>query len=177
MILRKHYLEYRENLQMSDFELFNQALNEYEKTTQPEPPILASPQSDEDDSPDLLSSSDDDDGKDVSCSHNNTANEKGIDVCIDCGEEITKKIQHTKERIQGLESDLSEAKEAIKDASIRPITGSNILNIRLLPSLYLLNIHRSRMYVNTKTSSNTNTKAYMGKSSNRQVAEIRLSIR
>ena len=43
-------------------------------------------------------SSSDCDDKDVnSCLHLNIANETGIDVCIDCGEEITKKIQNTKE--------------------------------------------------------------------------------
>jgi hypothetical protein len=31
MIFQKHNLEYRKNLQISDFDLFNQALNEYEK--------------------------------------------------------------------------------------------------------------------------------------------------
>ena len=31
------------------------------------------------------------------CQHINMAIEKGIDVCIDCGEEITKKIENTKE--------------------------------------------------------------------------------
>jgi transcription initiation factor TFIIIB Brf1 subunit/transcription initiation factor TFIIB len=31
------------------------------------------------------------------CSHLNMSNEKGVDVCTDCGEEITKKIQNTKE--------------------------------------------------------------------------------
>ena len=89
----------KKNSQMSDFDLFNQALNEYEKTTQPEPPILDSRHSYEDeDSHDLHESSfDENDMKDISCSHNNTANEKGIDICIDCGEEITKKIQNTKE--------------------------------------------------------------------------------
>ena len=103
MIFQKHYLEYRENLHMSDFDLFNQVLDEYEKTTQSEPSIAdtqAAPHSDRSDSDDPFespSSSDEDDGKDVYCSHANTANEKGIDVCIDCGEEITKKIQHTKE--------------------------------------------------------------------------------
>jgi transcription initiation factor TFIIIB Brf1 subunit/transcription initiation factor TFIIB len=74
---------------MSEFELYKEALNEYEKKTYPITPIL---KYDEDE---------DEDGRDVkcktTCSHNNTTNEKGIEVCTDCGEEITKKIEHTKE--------------------------------------------------------------------------------
>jgi transcription initiation factor TFIIIB Brf1 subunit/transcription initiation factor TFIIB len=92
MIFLKHNLEYRENLQMSDFELFNQALDEYEKTTQPESPILETLQYKDE----SLDSSEEVE-KNSSCSHNNMENEKGIDVCIDCGEEINKKIQNEKE--------------------------------------------------------------------------------
>jgi transcription initiation factor TFIIIB Brf1 subunit/transcription initiation factor TFIIB len=33
----------------------------------------------------------------IRCSHINISLEKGINVCLDCGEEINKKIQHTKE--------------------------------------------------------------------------------
>lgn len=73
---------------MSEFDLFNQAMNEYEKTTK---------EHEKSEDSDTLSSSSDDDVKQVSCLHANVANEKGIDVCIDCGEEIKKKIEHTKE--------------------------------------------------------------------------------
>lgn len=85
---------------MSDFELFNQALNEYEKTTidsdSIQPVINTSESSDSNNSSEQLSSSEEDE-KVVKCSHLNTTNEKSVDVCTDCGEEITKKIQHTKE--------------------------------------------------------------------------------
>lgn len=84
---------------MSDFELFNQALDEYEKTTKDPEPCAQTSMNESDDS-DILSecqSVSDWDDKDDSCMHLNTANETGMDVCIDCGEEITKKIQHTKE--------------------------------------------------------------------------------
>lgn len=88
-------LVYRK-LIMSEFELFNQALNEYEKTTTTTN-IAAKSESDSESigSP-VYESSDKEDEK-AFCSHANTANEKGIDVCTDCGEEITKQIQHTKE--------------------------------------------------------------------------------
>ena len=82
---------------MSEFELFNQALSEYEKTTQKTTP---EPDSQESNNSTDCSSSDEEEEKDVSesaCPHTNMANEKGIDVCMECGEEITKKIQHTKE--------------------------------------------------------------------------------
>ena len=79
---------------MSEFELFNQALNEYKKTTTKECELfdqLSISEFDESDNFSECQSLSD------SCSHLNIANERGMDVCIDCGEEITKKIQHTKE--------------------------------------------------------------------------------
>lgn len=33
----------------------------------------------------------------VTCSHPDTTNEKGVDICTECGQEITKQIQNTKE--------------------------------------------------------------------------------
>ena len=69
---------------MSNFDLYNQALNEYKKTTIELPNISV-------ETKDLQKTIE------TPCIHLNTNNEKGIDVCIDCGEEITKKIQHTKE--------------------------------------------------------------------------------
>lgn len=71
---------------MSDFELFNKALKEYNKTEK---------YKDSD-----TEKSDSDDSKNnecTSCLHLNVTNEKGVIECIDCGEEISKKIQHTKE--------------------------------------------------------------------------------
>ena len=84
---------------MSDFEHFNQALNEYEKTNKELNLTHSdiSESNDSDNSSENQSSSDCDDKDDNSCLHLNIANETGIDVCIDCGEEITKKIHHTKE--------------------------------------------------------------------------------
>jgi transcription initiation factor TFIIIB Brf1 subunit/transcription initiation factor TFIIB len=64
---------------MSEFDLFNKALCEYknvgDQQTNDAQPIKA---------------------KKVCC-HDNIATEKGVDVCIDCGEEMTRKIEHTKE--------------------------------------------------------------------------------
>ena len=65
-------------LTMSNFELFNQALNEYNKKTNNDDKMT-------------------DINDNISCLHLNIENEKGMDVCIDCGEEITNKIEHTKE--------------------------------------------------------------------------------
>lgn len=80
---------------MSDFELFNQALDEYTKTTTTN--IAANTESDSESigSPDYKSSEEED--KKAFCLHSNIDNEKGINVCTDCGEEITKEIEHTKE--------------------------------------------------------------------------------
>ena len=73
---------------MSEFELFNQALDEYKKTTK-ECELIS--EFDELDNFSECQSLSDCEDKD-SCSHLNIANERGMDVCIDCGEEITKKI-------------------------------------------------------------------------------------
>ena len=92
---------------MSDFELFNQALDEYEKTTtEPEQPDENSIfELDSEDSEDNESSESSESNSNIdkeykdgdSCLHLNITNETCMDVCVDCGEEITKKIQHTKE--------------------------------------------------------------------------------
>jgi transcription initiation factor TFIIIB Brf1 subunit/transcription initiation factor TFIIB len=66
---------------MSDFKLFNQALIEYNKYNQDK--------KDEENIEENI--------VEKICSHNNTTTEKGIDICTDCGEEISKKINHTKE--------------------------------------------------------------------------------
>lgn len=102
---------------MSEFEIFKRALNEYEKTKQQ----ISNKQTNDqetsesdcqefEESCDLTmitnsdhlsqcdeSSDEEIDDTNFSCQHANMTNEKGIDVCMDCGEEITKKIQHTKE--------------------------------------------------------------------------------
>jgi transcription initiation factor TFIIIB Brf1 subunit/transcription initiation factor TFIIB len=83
---------------MSDFDLFNQALNEYEKTTIPTYTTYSDSEEFLNSSEHRLSSEDNKDiEKNIECSHINTANEKGVDVCMDCGEEITKNIENTKE--------------------------------------------------------------------------------
>ena len=64
---------------MTDFDLFNEALHEYKK---------------KDISLDIKKI---DLNKEEECLHLNFLNEKGNDICIDCGEEINKKIQNTKE--------------------------------------------------------------------------------
>jgi transcription initiation factor TFIIIB Brf1 subunit/transcription initiation factor TFIIB len=61
---------------MSEFILFNQALKQFEQTQ-----VLETPK------PSI----------DSSCSHTNTISEKGIEVCVDCGEEIHHKIDNAKE--------------------------------------------------------------------------------
>lgn len=62
---------------MSDFILFNQVLDEYNKTQ------------------DIISC--EENITTIVCSHVNIISEKGIGVCIDCGEEIQQKIDHDKE--------------------------------------------------------------------------------
>jgi transcription initiation factor TFIIIB Brf1 subunit/transcription initiation factor TFIIB len=65
---------------MSEFELFEQALEEYE-TTRP---------SEEEETPT-------DHDHDFLCEHNDLVNENGITSCLDCGEQIQKTITHEKE--------------------------------------------------------------------------------
>lgn len=65
---------------MSDFELLNKVLNEYKKNINSD-----------------LENSDSEKGEKIYCHHKNVTLEKGIDICTDCGEEINKKMQHTKE--------------------------------------------------------------------------------
>ena len=77
---------------MSDFDLFNQALNEYTKTEKSK-----DSDSERSDSEDSKNSETNKDIQTPSCSHTNINTEKGVVECIDCGEEISKKIQHTKE--------------------------------------------------------------------------------
>lgn len=71
---------------MSDFELFNKALKEYNKT-----------EKSKDSDPEKSDSDDSKNNECTPCLHLNVTNEKGVIECIDCGEEISKKIQHTKE--------------------------------------------------------------------------------
>jgi transcription initiation factor TFIIIB Brf1 subunit/transcription initiation factor TFIIB len=70
---------------MSDFELFNKALNEYNKTEKSSESDLEK------------SDSDSNNNQCTICLHLNVTNEKGVIECIDCGQEISQKIQHTKE--------------------------------------------------------------------------------
>ena len=66
---------------MSDFKLFEQALNEYEnnKITKQD-----------------LNKKDEDEDEEL-CSHLEVVNENGTITCIDCGEELKKTILHEKE--------------------------------------------------------------------------------
>ena len=75
---------------MTDFALFEQALNEYKKNKEDE--LKTNQDSD-------LSNMEDDDEElyPEVCQHLNINPEKGVDVCTDCGEEITKQIHNTKE--------------------------------------------------------------------------------
>lgn len=64
---------------MSDFILFNQALEEYKKTKVTEEEVK----------------SEEEEG--AHCFHNNIISEKGVNVCVDCGEEVQNNITHDKE--------------------------------------------------------------------------------
>lgn len=86
---------------MSEFDLFNKALNEYEKirdiglrgTLESNPISPSFPECQDSSIPvnniQLLHK--------TICSHTNIENEKGVYVCIDCGEEIKKTHENTKE--------------------------------------------------------------------------------
>lgn len=81
---------------MSEFELFKQALNEYEKTQK----NTVSEDTEDTDSDEEYTDNDDSSFAPTrvsECMHKNTSSEKGVSVCTDCGEEITKDIKHTKE--------------------------------------------------------------------------------
>lgn len=78
---------------MSDFELYNKALNEYDKNTA-------------DDKSKCQHLNVDDEGVycldcgityTSTCLHTDLCEEKGTVVCVDCGEETKKKISHEKE--------------------------------------------------------------------------------
>lgn len=71
---------------MSKFDLFKQAINEYQKNTQDIPKEIEEHQEHEEKI----------DGQ-LICHHDTLVNEKGVDVCVTCGKEISKKITHTKE--------------------------------------------------------------------------------
>ena len=66
---------------MSDFELFDQLFE-----TQPPKPIPAE-----------VESFDEDDAEVLPCMHASTSETSGVILCIDCGEEIGKNINHDKE--------------------------------------------------------------------------------
>ncbi len=69
---------------MSDFSLFQEALEEYEKMKVSEDEDISSGKS----SPEISQNT---------CFHENVISEKGVSVCVDCGEEIHNKISHDKE--------------------------------------------------------------------------------
>lgn len=72
---------------MSDFDLFNQALEEYKKMKISDGDL--DNVSSEVSSPREIN--------DASCLHENIISEKGVSVCVDCGEEISQRITHDKE--------------------------------------------------------------------------------
>jgi transcription initiation factor TFIIIB Brf1 subunit/transcription initiation factor TFIIB len=66
---------------MTEFALFNKAMEEYKSR-----------------SPDINNKDSDSETESViSCPHENITNEKGVTVCVDCGEEFCRKIEHDKE--------------------------------------------------------------------------------
>ena len=72
---------------MSDFDLFNKALEEYKK-------MKISDEYLDNNSSECSSPRE---SNSVSCSHENIISEKGVSVCVDCGEEIYQSITHEKE--------------------------------------------------------------------------------
>jgi hypothetical protein len=77
---------------MSEFILFKKALDEYEKTKgSSSKKVLCKEDRDFSDEESTV-------GQDsVPCEHDNTINEKGVCVCVDCGEEIEDKFSNDKE--------------------------------------------------------------------------------
>jgi transcription initiation factor TFIIIB Brf1 subunit/transcription initiation factor TFIIB len=71
---------------MSEFALFNQALEEYQKM-----------KISDGDSDNVSSEPSSPKENITSCSHENIISEKGVGVCVDCGEEINHQITHDKE--------------------------------------------------------------------------------
>jgi len=65
---------------MTDFELFNEALNEYKKQKT-----------------DIEDIEDDNKIEKKNCCHGNMTKENGTNVCVDCGEEMVRVISHDKE--------------------------------------------------------------------------------
>lgn len=85
---------------MANFDLFNQALHAYENSKQYKDQECDKESDDIDDQYESLKELDLDSfhiEDENLCDHLNIISEKGVDVCTDCGEEITKKIQNTKE--------------------------------------------------------------------------------
>jgi transcription initiation factor TFIIIB Brf1 subunit/transcription initiation factor TFIIB len=72
---------------MSEFQLFNQALEAYEKNQDNNVS--------EEESENVKKGDDDD------CSHENVINEKGVSICVDCGEEIQNVAQEKEWRYYG----------------------------------------------------------------------------
>jgi transcription initiation factor TFIIIB Brf1 subunit/transcription initiation factor TFIIB len=68
---------------MSEFTLFNQALAEYKKMKISDEQCLSEPNSPKENI--------------TSCSHENVISEKGVSVCVDCGEEILHRMTYDKE--------------------------------------------------------------------------------
>jgi hypothetical protein len=93
---------------MANFELFNESLTAYENfkisknqnESLEENELLEENESLEENEIDFFETDE------FLCNHLNILSEKGVDVCTDCGEEISKKIQNTKEwRYYGNQSD------------------------------------------------------------------------
>jgi len=79
---------------MSDFLIYEKALEEYKKGKEKETVIETFDKLNiESESEDIYSSEE----LDFECQHLNINSEKGVDVCTDCGEEISKQIQNSKE--------------------------------------------------------------------------------
>jgi hypothetical protein len=84
---------------MANFELFNESLTAYENfkisknqnESLEENELLEENESLEENEIDFFETDE------FLCNHLNILSEKGVDVCTDCGEEISKKIQNTKE--------------------------------------------------------------------------------
>jgi transcription initiation factor TFIIIB Brf1 subunit/transcription initiation factor TFIIB len=83
---------------MEDFEIYNKALSKYNKNKEIESIESIEDNIDENDNiEDIEDIEDNIEDNIVLCSHINIISEKGVNVCTDCGEEITQNIQNTKE--------------------------------------------------------------------------------
>jgi hypothetical protein len=81
---------------MSDFDLFNKTLNVYNKNKEP---VVEETYFSDEESLNMFEDLNmrDLDDETEKCDHLETSIEKGVEICVSCGEEVSKKIQNCKE--------------------------------------------------------------------------------